>query len=270
MNYDKELKVALEAAYKAMEVIMEVYSRPFDVEIKDDDSPVTEADKKSDLMIRQLISENFPHHTFLTEEGADDKKRLDAEYVWIIDPLDGTKDFVDHDDEFAVNIALVRNHLPVLGVVAVPVTGVIYYAVRGEGAYVIYDRGIDPVRIHVSDRIQDLTLLSSVYHENEDEKQLAVMFKDRITTTLHVGSAIKACLIASGKAEVSFRFNPNTKEWDTCAPQIVVEEAGGIFCEPDGTPIRYNRQDVYNRKGFSIYNRPENNFSKIYLNTKKQ
>lgn len=265
--YQDELSAAVEAARQAAAVIINVYSRPFEVEIKSDDSPVTEADKKSDALIRRLLGQKYPRHSFLTEEGADDRARLTAEYVWIIDPLDGTKDFVDRDGEFAINIALVHRHTPVVAVVAVPVTGEIFCAIKGEGAWLLEPNGRRRL-LKVSDRLNELILLSSVYHENTDEKELAALYADRIAVTRHVGSAIKACRIASGEADVSFRFNPNTKEWDTCAPQLLVEEAGGFFTEPDGSPITYNREDVYNRRGFAIYNRPENAFAQEYLRHK--
>lgn len=267
-KYQKEFLIAKEAGYQAADAIMKIYKEGFEVEIKSDNSPVTLADKTADKILRTRLEENFPY-AFLTEEEEDDKSRLEADYVWIIDPLDGTKDFVDHDDQFAINVALVYKHEPVLGLVFIPATDELYYAVKGEGAYYLKNRDDSPVKISVSKKRADLTLLSSVYHSNTDEIALAEKYSSSIAKTLHVGSAIKACLIARGEAEVSFRFNPNTKEWDTCAPQIVVSEAGGFFTEPDGTPITYNREDVYNRNGFSIYNLEENNFSKSYLLDKK-
>lgn len=267
-KYQREFEVAKKASYEAADAIMKIYREGFEVEIKSDNSPVTLADKTSDQILRSSLEKNFPY-AFLTEEEEDDKSRLRADYVWIIDPLDGTKDFVDHDDEFAINVALVYQHEPVLGLVLIPATDELYFAIKGEGAYYMKNRDDSPKRISVNQKKENLTLLSSVYHSNTDEKALAGEFSSHIATTRHVGSAIKACLIARGEAEVSFRFNPNTKEWDTCAPQIVVSEAGGFFTEPDGTPIHYNREDVYNRNGFSIYDIEENNFSKQYLLAKK-
>lgn len=265
---EKVLPIAKEMAYGAARVIMSVYQTDFSVQIKDDNSPVTLADLNSDIIIRTLININFPTHSILTEEGEDDKERLNSEYIWIIDPLDGTKNFVNKDGEFAINIALVKEHQPILGLVMLPVSGELYYAVAGYGSYYVKNRGAKEERIHVSNKDNDLILLTSVFHKNEDELKLSKMFKERIKEQRQVGSSIKACLIAKGEADVSFRFNPNTKEWDTCAPQLIVEEAGGYFTQPDGSPITYNRKDVYNRNGFSIYNKATNNFSKDYLNKK--
>jgi len=259
------LDFALDVAYNASKIVLEVYNQGFDVEIKEDNSPVTQADKRSDEYIRRRIKEKFPTHAILTEEGADDLNRLSSEYIWIIDPLDGTKNFVSHDDQFAINIALVQKHTPIVGVVIVPVSQEVYYASKDNGAYYKSTVDAEPQRMTASSKKDDLILLTSVFHNNEEEEAVYKMFSNRISKKRQIGSSIKACLIARGEAEVSFRFNANTKEWDTCAPQIIVEEAGGFFTEPDGTKITYNREDVYNRHGFSIYNLEDNNFSKQYL-----
>ncbi len=262
------LPYAIDVAYGASEIIMNVYHSGFEYEIKSDDSPVTIADKKADAFIRERISKKYCNHAFLTEESEDDKSRLNCKYIWIIDPLDGTKNFINRDGEFAINIALVEGHTPVLGIVMIPNTGEMYYAVKDYGAYYVRSKGDKPTQISVSKKVKDLVLLTSVFHVNDEEIAVANKYREYIKEERKVGSAIKACLIARGLAEVSFRFNANTKEWDTCAPQIIVEEAGGFFTEPNGNPITYNRVDVYNRNGFSIYNLEENNYAKKYLENK--
>ena len=255
--WEQELEVALIAAKKAQEVIMEVYNRPFDVEIKEDASPVTEADKKADALIREILFKAFPKYAFLTEESEDDKSRLENDYVWIIDPVDGTKDFVAHDGGFTTNIALAYKHEVVVGVISIPVNGEIYYAVKGVGSFHLYKDG-KVNKIHVNDKVDDLTVLTSVFHFNEKEGQLIEKHKDKIKHVKKFGSSIKACQIAEGLAEISYRMSAGTKEWDTAACQIVLEEAGGVFVEPDGKRITYNREDVYNRKGYVMCNRKEN------------
>lgn len=254
--WELELKHAIEAAKLARVKILEIYAKDFDVEIKSDDSPVTIADKAADDIIKNYLSNQFPTHAFLTEESEDDESRLLNDYVWIVDPIDGTKDFIAKDGGFTTNIALAYRHEVVVGVVLVPVTGEIYYAVRGEGSY--YLNGDKIEKIHVNDKTEDLTCLTSVFHFNKEEAKLIEKHSDKIKHVAKWGSSLKPCRIAHGLAEISYRVSPNTKEWDTAASQIIVEEAGGLFLEPDGKRITYNKKDVYNRKGYIVANRKEN------------
>lgn len=257
--WEKELHAAIEAGLLAKKKILEIYHQHFDVEIKDDNSPVTIADKSADEIIRKYLHEQFPTHAFLTEESTDNLNRLKNDFVWIVDPVDGTKDFVAKDDEFTTNIALAYKHELVVGVVLAPAKDEIYFASKGNGSF--YQKGNEkPVRIHVNDKLDDLTMLISVFHFNDAEKEYIEKHQDKIKHVERKGSSLKPCAIARGLAEITLRRSPNTKEWDTAACQIVVEEAGGLFVEPDGTPIRYNREDVYNRKGYTVVNRKENLF----------
>ena len=129
-KFDKQCSDMIEVCLKAMSKVMEYYKNGFDVEIKSDNSPVTDADKQSDLIIKSFLKEKYPTYAFLTEESNDDKARLNEKYVFIIDPLDGTKDFVAKDDMFAINIALVEEHTPVVGVVGIPAQNKIYFAIK--------------------------------------------------------------------------------------------------------------------------------------------
>lgn len=258
MNFSKELFDAIIVAKKAMEVIMKYYKDHFNIEIKSDKSPVTDADKASNELIYNELKSKYPTYAFLTEEMADNEERLTNDYVWIIDPLDGTEDFIRHDDQFCINIALSYKGQPAVGVVAIPVTGEIYYASLGCKAYYLAKDSQTPQLIHVNDKTTDLIQLSSVCHQAEQELTIFNNHKDRISSLIKHGSAIKACLIASGKAELTFRFGAGSKEWDTCAPQAVVSEAGGIFVTSKLEPITYNKKDVYNRDGFFIVNSKDN------------
>lgn len=255
--FEKELQVALEAAKKTIPTILEIYnSNELGVEIKEDNSPVTKADKAADKIIREYLHEHFPSYALLTEESVDDKSRLDNDYVWIVDPIDGTKEFVAHSGEFTVNVGLVYKHETVLGVIIIPVTGEIYYASKGHGAF--YQKDGKTLKIHCNSRINDITTLVSRFHSNADEQAMIKKHSNRIKHQKVVGASIKGCIIAKGDAEMSYRFSSNTKEWDTCAMQAIVEEAGGLILKFDGTPIRYNREDVYNRGGYVICNCKEN------------
>ena len=258
--YERELEVALFAVNSVRDLILDIYnSDDVGVEIKDDNSPVTKADKASDKKIREILFKAFPSYSLLTEESADDKTRLDNDYVWIVDPVDGTKEFVDKDDEFCVNIGLSYKHKAVLGVVLIPVTGEIYYGVEGLGSFYLRDKDSKPVRIHCNNKDKNLTILVSKYHTNEKEQEMIKRHSDVISNIVNLGATIKGCRIAEGKAELSCRYSSNTKEWDTCAMQAIVEQAGGYVLRFDGEPIYYNREDVYNRDGYVICN-IKNNF----------
>jgi len=257
MNLTKELEVALEATKRVREIVLNIYnSNDIGVEIKSDNSPVTKADKAADEIIRQFLYSHFPTYAILTEESSDDKSRLNNDFVWIVDPIDGTKEFVAHNDEFTVNIGLSYKNMPVLGVILIPVTGEIYYASKGNGAF--YFDGKKTVKIHVNNKKSNLTTLVSRFHSNETEENTIKKHSDVIKHQRKVGASIKGCLIAKGEAELSYRFSSNTKEWDTCAMQAIVEEAGGYILKLDGKPITYNRDDVYNRDGYVICNCVEN------------
>lgn len=254
--FELELKRALEVAQIVRPQIMEIYEGDFEVEIKEDNSPVTQADLLADKIITEFLSFHFPTYAFLTEESEDNPSRFTNDYVWIIDPIDGTKDFVGKDGEFSVNIALSYKHEIVLGVILAPVTNVVYYATKGQGAFKI-EKGLTSP-IHVNNKLNNLTVVTSRYHLHQTEKNMIAKHADKISHQVTIGASLKACIIAEGKAELSYRFSDGTKEWDIAPGQIIVEEAGGIFVKPDLTRYSYNRKDVRNREGYIITNRKEN------------
>ena len=254
--WEKELNDAIEAGVRAIEGILKIYNSDFSVEIKDDNSPVTLADKNADKVIRDYLQSRYPTHAFLTEESTDDKSRLDNDYVWIVDPVDGTKDFVAKDGGFTTNIALAYKHEAVVGVVVVPLTGEIYYAAKGLGAFYRHN-GITK-RIHVNDKLNNLTVYKSVFHSKPEEDAMIEKYKDRISKVEKWGSALKPCRIAQGLGELTYRLSDGTKEWDTAASQVIVEQAGGVYLDTNKKRIMYNREDVYNRDGYIICNRIEN------------
>ena len=257
MDLTKELNAAIEVGKQAREVSLKYYYGGFNVEIKSDKSPVTEADKECDQLIREYLKSRFPSYAFLTEESKDDLSRLDNDWCWIIDPIDGTQDFVHKDDHFTNNIALCYKNEIVLGVVVIPVINNIYYATKGKGAYKIDEKG-KTTRIHVNKKLKDLTVLRSKFHPKKEEDAIYEKYKDRITKIINAGSSLKACWIAEGKAELTYRVGDGTKEWDTAAFQIIVEEAGGHVLQYDGTRIKYNKKDVHNRNGFMVMNNIKN------------
>jgi 3'(2'), 5'-bisphosphate nucleotidase len=256
MNWNNQLQAALKAGEIASKEIMNIYSQDFDVVIKEDNSPVTIADQKADKIIRKYLARQYPNYAFLTEESKDDFSRLTNEYVWIVDPIDGTKDFINKNGEFTVNIALVYKHRVVVGVVIAPAINEVFYATKNGGSFWITKQGSK--KIVVNNKTNDLTVLTSRFHFNENEKNIIDKHRDKIVKRLTYGSSLKPCYIAAGLAEISYRLSSGTKEWDTAASQLIVEEAEGYFLKPDKSEITYNRQDVYNRQGYLIVNRLEN------------
>jgi len=255
--YEKELEAMLKAAKDAEKEIKKIYATAFDVEIKSDNSPVTAADKSADALIRKELGKQFPAYGFLTEESADTKDRLTKENIWIVDPVDGTKEFVARNGEFTTNIALANNHQAVVGVINIPMQGVAYCAIRGQGAFRLEKDGTR-TPIHVSSKINDLTVLKSRSFFNEKEEALIEKHSDKIKHQAIVGAAIKFCHIADGSADLSYRTSSNTKEWDVAAGDVILHEAGGIMLKPDGTAYAYNREDVYNREGYVLANNIKN------------
>ena len=271
IDHKAYLERAIVASIEAGRVILEVYYTDFSVEHKSDNSPLTLADRKSHIIISQNLKDfNIP---ILSEEGKKTpySERRSWENLWIIDPLDGTKEFVKCGDEFTVNIALVTNHKPVLGVIFVPVHKTLYYAASDLGAYRLDGNrfaelfeadkkdthdipGLDEILnysqklplnslpdtpfIIVGSRSHGLPALDDFV----EQKRKEVGRVDLIPA----GSSLKFCLVAEGKAHVYPRFGP-TNEWDTAAGQVIVENAGGEVIDYNtGQPLVYNREDILN------------------------
>jgi 3'(2'), 5'-bisphosphate nucleotidase len=248
---------AKKLALIAAEEIMNIYDKDFDVEYKEDDSPVTIADKLSNRIISEGLKQKFPQFAILAEESEDDLSRLDNDYCFIVDPLDGTKEFVKKNGEFCINIALSYKGESVMGVVYIPVKKKMYWAITGMGAYSQVE-GEEPCRICPSNKTEKLTIAVSRSHFSKQEQDL--IENHDIKNVLQHGSTIKGCLVADGTAEIYYRFDAKTMQWDTAAMQIIVEEAGGIFRQMDGSPMLYNRKELVNVKGFYAVNRKENIF----------
>lgn len=247
------LERAKKLAKEAGEKILEVYNTDFEVQYKEDKSALTDADLKANDVITKGLHEAFPEIAILAEESIDDKSRLENEWCFIVDPLDGTKEFVKKNGEFTVNIALAHKGESLMGVIYVPVTGGLYFALRGGGAFYEEDGETKPIR--VSDATSNLKMAASRSHLSDRMK--AFVEKNNIAELVQVGSSLKGCYIAEGRADIYYRFG-YTMEWDTAAMQCIVEEAGGIFRQMDDSPMRYNRVNSLNEKGFYILNNEAN------------
>ena len=258
--WNKELEAAIAVAQAAGEEILKIYNSPdtLKIDLKADRSPLTEADRSSNRVIVPQLQRNFPNYAILSEEEQDDKTRLDNDYCFIIDPLDGTKEFIKRNGQFTVNIALAYKQVSVMGVIYVPVTCEIFYAAKGEGAFVKHADG-KTAELHVTDN-KDIPSLRVVMSNSHGCKQMdELLQKYNLKNFVKVGSSLKGCMVASGEADIYYRFNP-TMEWDTAAMQCIVEEAGGIFKQMDNSEMRYNRENCLNDKGFYAVNCEENVF----------
>lgn len=211
-------------AKKAGETIMQIYKKDFSVEYKDDQSPLTEADLASHHLICDELSKLYPDIPILSEESAETFTLSDENACfWCVDPLDGTKEFIKKNDEFTVNIALIKNQQPILGVIGVPAKNVVYAAVKGEGAFKHQSEN-ELQKIHVKSQDPDhLTFAVSRSHLDEKTK---TMVDENNAEMLQAGSALKLAYVAEGLVDIYPRFGP-TMLWDVAAGQCIIEEAGG-------------------------------------------
>ena len=226
------------------------------VEYKTDHSPLTKADKLANEIIVKGLREAFPNYSILSEEEKDNLDRLHNDYCFIVDPLDGTKEFIKRNGQFTVNIALAYKHRSVIGVIYVPVTGELYYAEKGKGSFLqLPDGKIQELKVSSITDLNKVRLVMSSSHGCEEME--ALIQKYHLANFVKMGSSLKGCLVAKGDAEIYYRHNP-TMEWDTAAMQCIAEEAGAIFKQMDDTEMLYNRENSLNDKGFYIINHPAN------------
>ncbi|MEO1327981.1 MAG: 3'(2'),5'-bisphosphate nucleotidase CysQ [Pseudomonadota bacterium] len=233
---------AIELAKKAGDAILEVYNTDFDVAEKEDESPLTRADLASHHVISDGLARQDAHTPIISEEGGLPEFQVRREWsrYWLIDPLDGTKEFIKRNGEFTVNIALIENHRPVFGVVHVPVTGVTYVGSAGAGAWKIEaDDTANQIRV-AAETPDTARVVGSRSHQSDAVAEwLAAIGEHDI---IAMGSSLKFCVVAEGQADVYPRLGL-TSEWDTGAAQAVVEAAGGAVVTLDGMPLAYNTKD---------------------------
>ena len=241
----KLLQIAISAAINAGEEIMKIYDQDFDVFTKVDNSPLTIADKNANEII-----ENHLHQTkipILSEEGkhATYEERKLWKYLWIVDPLDGTKEFVKRNGEFTVNIALVENGIPIMGIIYVPVTKVLYYS-SSSGAFKKVNEKVSQLPIN-KDR-NSYVVVGSRSHESKETAEYFEELKKKYEDIeiISMGSSLKICLVAEGKADIYPRFAP-TMEWDTAAGHAIVNASGKSLNDyRTGSEMVYNKKNLIN------------------------
>jgi 3'(2'), 5'-bisphosphate nucleotidase len=248
INYSVFAKKLSETAIEAGQVIMEIREKKFDVLFKDDNSPVTLADQAAEDIILRDLKKLTPSIPIIAEENTNKKGLVDVgDVFWLVDPLDGTKEFITDSDEFTVNIALIEYGVPTFGIVYAPALSVLYMTKTPTSAVI---RELDKNMIANEKSImvrkvpyEGITAITSKSHGDETTEDF--LQKYNITQRLSKGSSLKFCLLAAGEADFYPRFGP-TMEWDTAAGHAILNAAGGHISHLDGTPFHYHKKDFRN------------------------
>ena len=249
-NKIPELDIAIKAAQKASNIILEIYQNGYDTFTKNDNSPVTDADLKSNEVINEILSNT--KHSILSEEDIDDQSRLSKDMVWIVDPLDGTSDFIDKTGEFTVMIALVENQKPILGVIAWPTEKTLFVAQKNCGAFRYSNNKWEKISVTKISELPKCRTIGSRHHLSDKEKDF--IEKIGIKDFTSIGSSLKVGKISSGQAEVYITTTNKMKEWDTAASHCIISEAGGKMTDMLGNELTYNNENVYHQNGILVTN----------------
>jgi 3'(2'), 5'-bisphosphate nucleotidase len=253
-KYQQELDLAKAAAREAGEIIMRHYGRPeIGVDTKADKSPVTAADLDANAAIVKRISAAYPDDAVLTEETPDDRARLGKPRVWIIDPLDGTRDFVARTGDFCVHIGLAVDHEAVVGVVYQPTVDSLAWAVRGGGAFEERKGETRPLKASTLSAAGQIRIgVSRLNLDDGLAKCLAAAgMSDR---AVRLGASVKHIALARGDLDAVLNLSPSESEWDTCAPEVIMREAGCTVTNGDGQAFRYNQPDLFRPRGSAASN----------------
>lgn len=248
-SLDRELEVARAAAREAGAAIMSFYGNP-DVEVhtKPDKSPVTAADEAANVCLTEKIRAAFPEDAILSEESPDDESRFARRRVWILDPLDGTRDFLAQTGDFCVLIGLTVDGAPVLGVAYQPVKDALYFARRGQGAFLEVAGATRPLTASRTQLPSEVRV--GISRLNPDEglgKCLAAA--GLAARAVQMGASAKHMALARGEIDAVMNLSAAEQEWDTCAPEVILTEAGCTVTDGDGKPFKYNQRDLFRRRG---------------------
>ncbi|HSA98546.1 MAG TPA: 3'(2'),5'-bisphosphate nucleotidase CysQ [Candidatus Nitrosotenuis sp.] len=245
-----EVALAVDAAMQASKAVMEIYAQDFAIEHKDDDSPITEADLQSNQIIKEVLSgSGLP---ILSEEDTDDKSRLGRERIWIVDPLDGTSDFVNKTGEFTIMIALVEKRKPVLGIISRPTTNMLFLAQSGSGAFVFEKESWKKMIVSKTSELKKCSAVGSRFHLTEAEKEF---FKSLgVERFASRGSSLKVAEICMGMADIYLTTSNKIKQWDTCASYCLITESGGKMTDMYGNDVLYNTERLNHENGLLVTN----------------
>lgn len=254
-----ELQLAQNAAIEAGKIVLSHYDTDYQIQMKAGEEPVTIADKMSSNYIVQVLQQAFPHDAIVSEENALPEDLASYERVWVIDPIDGTKEFIKHNGEFAVMIGLVQSGDPVLGVVYQPVNQMMCWGIHGQGAYMQTAKGKHALHVSKASQLDDLRIATSRSHFSPEMQALydALGLKNIVRS----GSlGLKFSMIARQQSEIYFNLSNITSCWDTCAPEVILKEAGGRISNLSGTRLTYTFSHVKNRNGVIATNGPIHNY----------
>jgi len=251
----KLLNIAKRAAREAGKVVLEIYdSGDFKSYQKDDDSPVTSADYKANELILDILQRETPDIPIMSEETDNGTlaQRKDWKRYWLIDPIDGTQEFIARSGDFAVNIALIEDNQPIMGVIYWPSGETLYSALKGHGAYKECPFENKKITVRKLDDPEEGVIMIAISRRQAREKVMSNMSEHRVYQTLPAGScSLKACFIAEGKADVFLRIGI-TGEWDTGASQCIVREAGGNILAHNFVPLSYNERESVSNPDFIV------------------
>lgn len=272
MNLSKELETAVALAREAGAVILDFYASEIIAEEKlgadNFYEPVTIADRAASRLIVEGLARNFPDDGILSEEEPDlFRERLSKSRVWMIDPIDGTKGFINKNGDFAVQIGLTENGQSVLGIVFLPAENALYLASKGNGAFLIEADG-EPERLFTSDKTDFTEMYLATSRNHRSPKMTRIVEDLGLKQEIERGSVgLKVGLIARRICDLYIHLSPRTKFWDTCAPEIILEEAGGKMTDIFGYPLRYDIKDVQNHNGILASNGAAHDETVIHLKT---
>jgi 3'(2'), 5'-bisphosphate nucleotidase len=260
-EFEGELRAVLELARRAGEAAMAFYGKPLRVDHKGEfDEPVTQADRTVNELIVRALRESFPEDGVLAEESVDTERRIGRERVWMIDPIDGTKGFIAGTGDFAVQIGLAVEGRAALGVLYAPATDVLYWAARGHGSWVLRPTSeaegeARPERLRVSGETELARMRLAESRSHRGPRMDALVRALGVNGEVRSHSVgIKVGLLVERQADLYIHMSPKTKQWDTCAPEAVLAEAGGRMTDIWGGPLQYNTPDVLNRNGLVASN----------------
>jgi 3'(2'), 5'-bisphosphate nucleotidase len=252
MPLNKQLIIsAIEIAKEAGEAISQIYNSDFDYQIKKDLSPITAADRLSHKIITKRLKILTPEIPILSEENCDIPFKIRAQWAnyWLVDPLDGTKEFINNNGEFTVNIALIKNNAPILGIIHIPISHETYWGSKNKGSFYLNANDAE-VNISVSNNQQNpIRIVASRSHPSDMLNDILEKIIDY--EIIKIGSSIKFCHIASGQADCYPRFGP-TSEWDTAAGEAIVRYAGGHMVALNGNLMHYNAKEDYLNPNFIV------------------
>ena len=245
-----ETELAINAVKEAGNAVMEIYKHDFTSTTKKDNSPLTEADLKSNDIIQKIIvGTGYP---VLSEESVDNKKRLEHDKIWIVDPLDGTSDFVSKSGEFTIMIALVDKHEPILGVIYWPTNDILYVAQKGCGAHKFANGVWEKLTISKRSELRNCRALGSRHHLSSHEVSFLKLLN--VEKFSERGSSLKVTDICSGAADLYFTMTNKIKQWDTCASNCLITEVGGKMTDMLGNELEYNTENIYHENGILVTN----------------